>query len=271
MTETNDRAARFLELHRKGAPLLLANAWDRGSAKLLASLGFEALATTSAGHAGTLGKRDGRVTRDEALAHSQELVAATPLPVNADLENCFADAPADVAETIRLAGETGLAGASIEDYSRHPDDGIYPAALAAKRVEAAANAARDADLLLTARCENHLRGVLDLKDTIARLQAYEAAGAQVLYAPGLTDLDQIREVVDSVEAPVNVLCMPGGPNVADLASAGVARISVGSAFYSVTMNALATAGREWREQGTHDFWQAAIGGIAATTQAFEDS
>ena len=118
---------------------------------------------------------------------------------------------------------------------------------------------------------DHLRGVLDLKDTIARLQAYEAAGAQVLYAPGLTDLDQIREVVDSVEAPVNVLCMPGGPNVADLASAGVARISVGSAFYSVTMNALATAGREWREQGTHDFWKAAIGGIAATTPAFEDS
>jgi 2-methylisocitrate lyase-like PEP mutase family enzyme len=271
MTETTDRSARFLELHRKGAPLLLANAWDRGSARLLASLGFEALATTSAGHAGTLGRRDGRVTRDEALAHSHELAAATPLPVNADLENCFADAPEDVAETIRLAAETGLAGASIEDYARHPEDAIYPAPVAAARVEAAAEAARSAGLILTARCENHIRGVTDLKDTIARLQAYEAAGAHVLYAPGLTDLDQIRQVVEAVAAPVNVLCMPGGPNVADLAAAGVARISVGSAFYNVTMNALAIAAREWRDEGTHEFWQAAVGGMAATTQAFEDS
>jgi 2-methylisocitrate lyase-like PEP mutase family enzyme len=191
--------------------------------------------------------------------------------VNADLENCFADAPEDVAETIRLAGETGLAGASIEDYSRHPDDAIYPASLAASRVEAAAEAARDVGIVLTARCENHLRGIQDLKDTIARLQAYEAAGAHVLYAPGLADPDQIRQVVDSVEAPLNVLCMPGGPTVADLAALGVARISVGGAFFNVAMNALAIAAREWRDHGTQDFWTSAIQGMQATKQAFDDS
>ncbi len=262
-------ARRFLELHRKGEPLLLANAWDVGSARLLASLGFEALATTSQGHAGTLGRHDGNVSRDEALAHARELVAAAPLPVNADLENGFADAPKEVAETIRLAAETGLAGASIEDFSGDADEPIYAAGLATERVEAAAEAARDAGVVLTARSENHLHGRNDLADTIGRLQAFAAAGADVVYAPGLTDAGEIRSLVESVDVPVNVLCFPGGPTVPELAELGVARISVGSAFYKVTMNALAVAAREWRDEGTHAFWQEALGGMALTKKAFD--
>jgi len=269
MRTDRDLAGRFLGLHRKGEPLLLANAWDVGTARLLASLGFAALATTSAGHAGTLGRRDGKVSRDEALAHAAALAAATALPVNADLENGYADAPNEVAETIRLAGETGLAGASIEDFSGDVEAPIYDADLATARVEAAADAARASGLVLTARCENHLHGRQDLADTIARLQAYQAAGAQVVYAPGLSDAGEIRQLVAAVDVPVNVLCLPGGPTVPELAEAGVARISVGSAFFNVAMNALAEAAREWREEGTHGFWQGAIGGMAATRQAFE--
>ncbi len=266
---THDLAKRFLELHRKGEPLLMANAWDIGSARLLASLGFEALATTSSGHAGTLGRHDYRVTREEALAHARDLAAATPLPMSADLENCFADAPRDVAETIRLAGETGLAGASIEDFTGDLDNPIYPADLATARVEAAAEAARSAGLVLTARCENYLRGREDLDDTIARLQAFQVAGANVLYAPGLTDVGEIRKVVEALDVPVNVLCRPGAPTVPELAAAGVARISVGSAFFSVAMNAVATAAREWREDGTHEFWRQAVEGMALARKAFD--
>lgn len=269
MTASPQRAKRFLELHRKGEPLLLANAWDVGSARLLASLGFEALATTSQGHAGTLGRHDGNVTRDEALAHARELVNATPLPLNADLENGFADAPKDVAETIRLAAETGLAGGSIEDFTGDASAPIYEAGLARERVEAAAEAARDSGLVLTARCENYLHGRRDLAETIARLQSFTAAGAEVVYAPGLTDADEIRTLVESVDVPVNVLCFPGGPTVPELAKLGVARISVGSAFYKVTMNALAVAAREWRDEGTHAFWQEALGGMALTKKAFD--
>jgi 2-methylisocitrate lyase-like PEP mutase family enzyme len=263
-------AARFLDLHRKGQPLLLANAWDAGTARLLASLGFEALATTSAGHAGTLGRRDGNVSRDEALAHARELAAATPLPVNADLERCFADAPEGVAETLRLAAATGIAGASVEDSSADASAPIYPADLARVRVEAAVAAARAGGLVLTARCENYLHGRRDLADTLARLQAYQAAGADVLYAPGMTDLGEIETLVKAVGAPVNVLCMPNGPTVPQLAAAGVARISVGSTFYNAAMGALVEAAREWREQGTHGFWQRAIVGSRATRAAFGD-
>ncbi len=266
---THDLAKRFLELHRKGRPLLLANAWDRGSARLLASLGFEALATTSSGHAGTMGRLDYRVTREEALAHARDLASATPLPVSADLENGFADAPRDVAETIRLAGETGLAGASIEDFTGNLDDPIYPADLATARVEAAAEAAHSAGLVLTARSENYLRGREDLEDTIARLQAFQAAGADVVYAPGLADAGQIRQIVEAVDVPVNVLCRPGAPTVPELAAAGVARISVGGAFFGVAMNAVAGAAREWREEGTHEFWKQAIGGMALAKKAFD--
>jgi 2-methylisocitrate lyase-like PEP mutase family enzyme len=236
---------------------------------VLASLGFEALATTSAGHAGSLGRKDGNVSLDEALDHARDLAAATPLPVNADLENGFADAPADVAEAIRRAGETGLAGLSIEDFTGRSDDPIYPAELAVARIEAAVEAARAAGVVLTARCENYLHGRQELAATIERLQAYQAAGADVLYAPGLTSLDEIRTLTAAVDRPLNVLCLPGGPNVAELAEVGVARISVGSAFYNVTMNALAEAAREWREQGTHGFWQGAIGGMTVTGPAFE--
>jgi 2-methylisocitrate lyase-like PEP mutase family enzyme len=261
-------AQRFLALHRKGSPLLLANAWDTGTARLLASLGFEALATTSWGHAGTLGRRDGCVTRDEALAHAREIAAATPLPVNADLERCFAIAPEGVAETLRLAARTGIAGASVEDSTGEAASPMHPPELATARVEAAALAARAGGFVLTARCENYLHGIRDLKDTIARLQSFEAAGADVLYAPGLSDLREIETVVKSVGAPVNVLCMPNGPTVPELASVGVARISVGSTFYNAAMGALVEAAREWREQGTHGFWQRAIVGANAGRSAF---
>ena len=270
MTNTPDRAKQFLDLHRKGDPLLLANAWDVGTARLLASLGFEALATTSAGHAGTLGRLDGRVERDEALAHAAELVAATALPVNSDLEHGFVDAPDEVGETYRLARETGLAGGSIEDSTGNADDPIYAADLSAARVEAAVEAAHSGTgFVLTARCENYLHGRPDLADTIARLQSYEKAGADVVYAPGLTAIDDIREVVRSVDVPVNVLCFPGGPTVPELAEAGVARISVGSAFYNVAMSALVSAAKEWKEEGTHAFWGQAVGAMAAMKKAFE--
>src|SRR3954451_17398285 len=176
----------------------MPNPWDLGSAKLLESLGFEALATTSSGFAATLGRADGRVTRDEALAHAAELAAATELPVSADLENCFADDPAGVAETIRLAVDAGLAGASVEDYSGRDDDPIYPAGLATERVAAAAEAAHAGPvrLVLTGGAENHVHGRDDLADTIARLQAYQEAGADVLFAPGLKRAEDIRAVVD---------------------------------------------------------------------------
>ncbi len=186
MSDQSDLAERFLALHRPGAPLLIPNPWDVGSAKLLASLGFEALATTSSGYAATLGRLDGAVTRDEALAHAAELVAATPLPVSADLENGFGDSPDAVAETVRLAREAGLAGCSIEDFSGDDDAPIYDRDRAAERVAAAVEAAHAGPvrLVLTARAENHIHGIDDLADTIARLQAYQAAGADVLYAPG---------------------------------------------------------------------------------------
>jgi 2-methylisocitrate lyase-like PEP mutase family enzyme len=270
MTNSPDLAKQFLDLHRKGDPLLLANAWDVGTARLLASLGFEALATTSQGHAGTLGRLDGRVGREEALSHSRELAAATPLPVSSDLENGFGDSPEEAAETYRLALETGLAGGSIEDSTGNSDDPIYPADLAAARVEAAVEAAHSgAGFVLTARSENYLHDRPDLADTIARLQSYPRAGADVVYAPGLTAIDDIREVVRSIDVPLNVLCFPGGPTVPELAEAGVARISVGSAFYNAAMSALVNAAQEWKEQGTHEFWGQAAGGMAATRRAFE--
>src|SRR3954452_3464351 len=229
----SELAERFLDLHRPGDPLLIPNPWDAGSAKLLASLGFEALATTSSGFAATLGRLDGAVTRDEALTHSAAIVAATPdVPVSADLENGFADDPAGVAETVRLAVETGLAGCSVEDYTGRRDDPIYDAALAAERVAAAVEAAHagPVHLVLTARAENLLRGRDDLADTIARLQSYQEAGADVLYAPGLQRLEDIRSVVSAVDRPVNVLALPNAPSLDELAAVGVKRVSVAGAF-----------------------------------------
>lgn len=268
----SDRARHFLDLHRKGEPLLLPNPWDIGSARLLASLGFRALATTSAGFAGTVGRLDGRVTRDEALAHAAEIVRATELPVNADLENGFDDSPEGAARTYAHARETGLAGGSIEDFTGRADDPIYAPDLALARVSAAVDAAHaGTGLVLTARAENYLHGRPDLADTIARLQSYQQAGADIVYAPGLTDLAEIRELVRSVDVPVNVLCFPGGPTVPELAEAGAARISVGSAFYNAAMAGLIAAANEWKDQGTHGFWAQAAPAMGALQQAFDKS
>jgi 2-methylisocitrate lyase-like PEP mutase family enzyme len=264
-----DKVAAFRALHVPGQPLLIPNPWDAGSAKLLASLGFRALATTSSGYAATLGRADGLVTRDEALAHAASIARAVEVPVSADLENGFADDPDAVFATIVAAARGGLAGASIEDFTNRPDDPIYPIELAAERVAAAARAAHaEPGLVLTARAENLIRGNPDLDDTIARLQAYEAAGADVLYAPGLTTLDEIRRVVGSVGLPVNVLIRPGVPTVAELADAGVARISVGGAFSQVALAALDGAGRELIERGTYSFLGVAAHGRDVAAAAF---
>jgi 2-methylisocitrate lyase-like PEP mutase family enzyme len=263
-------AARFLALHQGDQPLLMPNPWDAGSAKLLASLGFDALATTSSGFAGTLGRLDGSVTRQEALAHASSIVAAVDVPVSADLENGFVDAPDDVAETVRLAIDAGLAGCSIEDFTTRRDDPIYDASLAAERVRAAAEAAhgRDRQLVLTARAENYIRGRRDLADTIARLQAFQEAGADVLYAPGVNTLEEIRQLVASVDRPVNVLAQPTAPPVADLAAAGVRRISVGGAFAYTALGAVVAAATELREQGTYGFWATAGAGATAARAAW---
>ncbi len=267
MPTPDPKSRRFLELHRPGQPLLLPNPWDQGAAKILASLGFQALATTSSGFASTLGRLDGSVTLDEALAHATSIVAATDLPVSADLENCFADNPDGVAHTVRLAAETGLAGCSIEDYS---GTRIYDRAEAVDRVTAAAAAARDGGLVLTARAENYLHGNPDLADTIARLQSYQEAGADVLYAPGLTRMEDIRALLGAVDRPVNVLAMPGVPPVAELAEAGVSRVSVGGAFAFAALGALVDAATELRDKGTYGFQSAAADGRAATRAAFSD-
>ena len=262
----------FLALHHSDdGPLLLPNPWDGGSARLLESLGFKALATTSSGFAATLGRVDYSVSRDEALAHSAQIVEATSLPVSADLENGFADDPADVAETVRLARETGLAGCSIEDATGREDGPIYCLEHAAARVEAAAAAAHSGPdrFVLTARAENHLYpGAGDLADTIARLQAYEAAGADVLYAPGLSTIEDIREVVSSVGLPVNVLAHGHAPPVAELAEAGVRRISVGGAFAFAALGAVVEAARELLDEGTYGFSARARTGAKAARAAF---
>ncbi|WAX57963.1 isocitrate lyase/phosphoenolpyruvate mutase family protein [Jatrophihabitans cynanchi] len=263
----SERADAFRALHVPGTPLLMPNPWDVGSALLLQSLGFAALATTSGGFAMTLGRPDGSVTREEALEHARELVAAVDVPVSADLENCFADDPAGVAATVAAAVETGLAGCSVEDWS---GDRLYPLDESADRVRAAVEAARG-HLVLTARAENHLRGQDDLADTISRLQAYQQAGADVLYAPGITDLGQIRSLVAELDRPVNVLAMSGGPSVAELAAAGVARVSVGSAFAFTAMGAVVEAARELQQQGTYGYTERARTGSTVLRAAFAPS
>ncbi|HEX7105983.1 MAG TPA: isocitrate lyase/phosphoenolpyruvate mutase family protein [Acidothermaceae bacterium] len=258
------QANAFRALHVRGVPLLIPNPWDLGSARLLAWLGFQALATTSSGFAMTLGRLDGQVSRDEAIEHARALVAAVDIPVSADLENCFADDLAGVAETIGKARDAGLAGCSIEDWS---GSRLYSVEEAADRVRAAVEAA-DGELVLTARAENHLHGRDDLADTIARLQAYQEAGADVLYAPGPTDIGQIRTLVAAVDRPVNVLARAGGPPVAELAAAGVARISVGGSFAFAAMGALVEAARELQQQGSYGYAARAQEGIAAIRAAF---
>lgn len=265
-------AQRFLELHRGDTPLLMPNPWDRGSAVLFESLGFEALATTSSGFAATLGRLDGQVTRDEAIAHAGAVAEAVSVPVSADLENCFADEPDGVAETVRLAADAGLAGCSVEDYSGPESDTIYDPGPAAERVAAAAEAAHAAPggFVLTARAENHVHGRDDLADTIARLQSFQEAGADVLFAPGLREPADIREVVSSVDLPVNVLVLPGMPSIAELAEAGVSRISVGGGFAYAALGAAADAARELKETGTYEFWETAAKGAKAARDAFKD-
>lgn len=265
-----DAAERFLALHRPGQPLLQPNAWDVGSARLLESLGFQAIATTSSGFAATLGRLDGTVTRDEALTHGATLAAAVDVPVGADTENGWADDPEGVADTVRLATGTGLAGCSIEDFTGRPDEPIYDLGLAKERVAAAADAAHAGPhrLVLTARAENHLHGRTDLADTITRLQAYAEAGADVLFAPGAHRLEEVRAIVSSVDRPVNVLALAGCPPVAELAEAGVARISVGGAFAYAALAALVDAATELRDQGTYGWWEQVTGARAHIRDAF---
>ncbi len=264
-----DLRQRFRDLH--GKPFVIPNPWDVGSARILASLGFPALATSSAGFANSLGRPDGGVSREEVLAHARQISAATPLPVNADLENGFGDAPEVVAETVALASATGLAGCSIEDYG--PAQGIYPLGLAAERVRAALEASRvdSSPLVITARCENFFRGNPDLTDTIARLQAYQEAGAEVLYAPSLRTLAEVRSVVAELDRPLNVLIMPGGPSVPELFEAGARRVSTGSAMAAAAQDALVQAARELRDAGTHEFWTRSLRSMRAVQAALRAS
>jgi 2-methylisocitrate lyase-like PEP mutase family enzyme len=270
LNEAMTKAQHFLSLHSGSSPLLLPNPWDPGSARLFAWLGFDALATTSSGFAATQGRLDGALDRDDVVDHAAAIVAATDLPVSADLENGFGDGPEAVAETVRLALHAGLAGCSIEDFTGRPDDPIYDISLAEERMAAAAEAAHGTDLglVLTGRAENYLHGHPDLPDTITRLLAYERAGADVLYAPGLTSLDDIAQVVTSVNRPVNVLARPGGPTVSELAGVGVARISVGGALCFAALGAVVEAARELQEHGTYGFLERAGVGLKAARAAF---
>ena len=248
-----ERRARFRELHARDGIFVMPNPWDAGSARLLATCGFPALATTSAGFAWTLGRDDQAVTLAELVDHVERVAAATDLPLNVDSERLFADDPAGVAQTVRLLGEAGAAGCSIEDYD--PATGaIDPIECAAERVAAAAAAAHEGDpMVLTARAENLLYGHDDLDDTIARLVAYRDAGADCLYAPGLVRAEDIRTVVEAVAAPVNVLALPPGPPVAELAALGVRRVSTGSLLASAAYAAMLAGARELRDAGTSDY------------------
>ena len=259
-----DRRARFRALHERDELFVLPNPWDVGSAKLLASLGFEALATTSAGFAWSLGKLDMQVSRDELVAHVGLLAAATPLPLNVDSERCFPDDPGGVAETVRLLAAAGAAGCSIEDFNPATGE-IEALELAAERVSVAAGAE---ELVLTARAENHLHGVDDLEDTIARLRAYRDAGADVVYAPGLSHLDAISAVVEAVGVPVNVLALPHGPSVSELASVGVRRVSTGGSLARSAYGALLAGASELLGEGTSRYARAGAS-MDALRAAFE--
>ncbi len=262
-SDQHAKAVAFRELHGRDGAFVIPNPWDVGTARVLASMGFEALATTSAGLAFSLGLPEGRVNRERAMAHCKEIVAATELPVSADLEKGFGDDPATVAETIRIAADAGLAGCSIEDYNGRNTDPIFAFDHALERIVAAVEAARSLprDFVLTARSENFLHGRPDLDDTIRRLQAFEAAGADVLYAPGLHELEQIRAVCSALSRPVNVVMgMPGATfGIPELAEAGVKRISVGSAFSRLAFGAVMRAAREIADHGSFTFSNDAAG------------
>lgn len=257
MTSIEDKARLFAELHVPGQPFIIPNPWDVGTARILAGMGFPALATTSAGFAFTQGLNDGHVTRDQALAHSSAIARRVSVPVSADLENGFAEAPEAVAETYRLAAETGIVGASIEDFSGDDQHPIYDVGLAVDRVEAAVEAVRRAEFpfTLTARCENYLHGRRDLEDTIARLNRYAEAGADVVYAPGLADLESVAAVCKAVAKPVNVLVYGrlATHDVAAFAEAGAARLSLGSLLARHALGHLHRAASELKEAGTFGF------------------
>jgi 2-methylisocitrate lyase-like PEP mutase family enzyme len=265
--ESTAPAELFRALHVPGRPLLMPNPWDIGSARILAHLGYRALATTSSGFAASLGRLDGQVTREEALRHAAGIVAAVPVPVSADLENGFTDDPSEVADLVRDAIGVGLAGCSVEDSTGRPDEPIYDARLAAERVAAAAEAT-GGRLVLTARAENHLHGRDDLADTIARLQAYQEAGADVLFAPGVYRLADIKAVVGALDRPVNVLVTPRHPSLTELAALGVARISVGGSFAFAAYDALVSAARELLDEGTYGYGERAARGRAFVGTAF---
>ncbi len=262
MTTQAEKGEQFYKLHHRNIAFIIPNPWDVGTAKLLALLGFEALATTSAGYAFSTGRPDGTLGREESIAHAAAIVAATNLPVSADLENGFGDDPESAAETIRQAAAAGLAGASIEDVSGHGNSVPYEITLAADRIRAAAEVVRGLPFrfTLTARAENYLVGRPDLKDTIARLQAFQEAGADVLYAPGLTTKEDISAVVRAVDRPVNVIMGLQGAqlSLAELSALGVKRISVGSALARAALGAFLRAAREMHDRGTFEFAAEAV-------------
>ncbi|HJZ67428.1 MAG TPA: isocitrate lyase/phosphoenolpyruvate mutase family protein [Blastocatellia bacterium] len=262
MKTQKEKGSLFRALHERDRAFIIPNPWDIGSAKLLARLGFEALATTSAGYAFSIGQRDNTVGRDKMIAHVREIAGATDLPVSADLENGFGDDPETVAETIRQGAVAGLVGGSIEDSTERRDDPIYELERAVARVRAAVEVARSLPFTftLTARAENYLYGRNDLGDTIKRLQAYQEAGADVLYAPGLTSKEEIASLVSSVDRPVNVLMGIAGVRLtlAELSAIGVKRISVGSVLSRVAYGAFLRAVEEMRDKGTFTFGEEAV-------------
>lgn len=260
--DKNEKYEAFKRLHERPGIFVMPNPWDAGSARILTALGFEALATTSAGFAFSLGRKDGaaNVSRDEALENAKAIVDATDLPVSADMENGYGDTPEACAETVRRASDVGLVGGSIEDATGKTEEPIYGFDLAVQRVAAAAEAAHSLPFVLTARCENFLHGRPDVDDTIRRLQAYAKAGADVVYAPGLPDIEAVRAVCASVDKPVNVLMgLRGGTySVAELEAAGAKRISVGGSFARAALGGLVRAAREIKEQGTFTYAADAI-------------
>lgn len=271
MRSQAEKASTFRALHERAGAFIIPNPWDAGTARMLAASGFEALATTSLGVANGLGRADSKVTRDEVIANCRAIAEATDLPVNVDLENGFAHAPEDAAASIRLAAEAGAVGGSIEDATGDPKDRIYDFELAVARVRAAAEVAHSLPVpfLLTARAENLLHGRNDMADTIRRLQAYQEAGADVLYAPGLRNLAEVRQMVEAVKRPFNVVTGWLDPDItaADLAAAGAKRISVGGALSRLALATFATAVRAMKEQGSFA-WMREMAAVGDLRQMF---
>lgn len=262
MPTQREKAIRFRELHEAPGSFIIPNPWDGASAKILEGLGFPALATSSGACAGTLGRRDGRVTREEALDHARLIVENSSLPVSADLEKCFADDPNEAAETIRMAADVGLVGGSIEDSTGDPSNPLFAFDFAVERVAAAASVARSLPFpfTLAARAQNFVGGKPDLEDTIKRLQAFEKAGADVLFAPGLPDIDAVRAVCQSLSRPVNFMVgIPGRSfTVAELTAAGVKRISLATSLYKAAVTGLLAAAKETLERGTFTYVESSI-------------